>query len=446
MATCDDGQFTSSNNLCSLCSSNCKTCVTSASNCQTCGSSVSGMVLYLYSSACVAVCPNTYYADSGNNQCVGCDSSCNRCTGPLATDCLTCTSGSLLSSNNSCISSCPTGQYSLNHVCYYCISSCASCTSASVCTSCQKVAGQPYYLDSSGTCVVICPTGTYADVSLTCISCTSPCVTCSGGTSLCTSCDSGSATPYLNYGAFICSAACPDGQYAPSSSFNCQPCNSNCLTCSSTSTNCLTCGLSLSSGLPLYLSGTTCLANCPFGSYGASNVCSTCDASCSGCTQSSTNCISCANNFYRKAGSTLCVDPCPSGYYGDPTTSLCTLCPSGCKICSISSSVVSCSMCTVSAGVAYYLDSITNNCVPQCPSTYYAIPGINPTCAACSGNCATCTDASNCLTCVAGAYLGYGESVCYSTCPGGQFNPTGSGKCQLCNTFCATCSTNALNC
>jgi proprotein convertase subtilisin/kexin type 5 len=308
------------------------------------------------------------------------------------------------------------------------------------------VAGQPYYLYSTS-CLVICPTATYPDFgSLTCIACTLPCTTCSGGTSICTSCDSTSATPYLKYGLNLCAAACPDGQYAPTSSFTCALCDSNCLTCSTTSTYCLTCGLSLSSGLPLYLSNNTCLATCSFGYYGASgNACSSCDTSCLGCTQSSTNCISCASTYFRKAGSTLCLGTCPDGYYADSGTNLCTLCPLGCKLCSMNTSV-SCSVCMAAAGVQYYLDSTTNTCVPQCPSTYYPSVSSTPSCNACSGNCATCLDASNCITCIANTYLGYGETTCYSACPNGQYNATGSGKCQNCNTFCATCSATATTC
>jgi proprotein convertase subtilisin/kexin type 5 len=120
VSPCDDGQFASNNNLCALCSSNCKTCVTSATNCQTCGSSPAGITLYLYSAACIAVCPDTYYADSSSYQCKPCNSSCHTCSGSLSTNCLTCTSGSLRASDNTCQSSCPNGQYSQSNVCYPC--------------------------------------------------------------------------------------------------------------------------------------------------------------------------------------------------------------------------------------------------------------------------------------------------------------------------------------
>lgn len=380
VTTCDDGQFSSNNNLCALCSSNCKTCDTISTNCTGCGRSAAGIYLYLSSGACLATCPDGYYPKISTSTCEQCDSSCHTCFGSSTTQCLTCTSGSWLSSNSSCISSCPKGQYSLNNVCYPCIDRCAECSSATTCTKCQAVAGLPYYLDSNSHCLVTCPDGTYPKSDLTCTSCTSPCLTCSGGSTLCTNCDSSStATSYLEYGTFTCLAACPVGQYAPSGSYKCAPCNANCKTCDTSATHCLSCGLSLAAGLPLYRSSNTCVANCPFGKYGDTDTCTSCDASCSGCTLSSTNCLSCAGSYYRKVGTNLCTDTCPVGYYPDDTTTMCTLCPSGCKLCSISSGVVSCSQCQNSAGVMYYLDS-NNNCVPTCPSTYYSKSGASPTC------------------------------------------------------------------
>jgi len=253
--------------------------------------------------------------------------------------------------------------------------------------------------------MAICPSGTYPDSTLVCIACDSPCKTCSGGSTLCTSCVSNSSTPYLEFGTNTCKTGCPNGQYLPNSTFLCALCNANCLTCSSSPTNCTSCGLSLSSGLQLYLFNNTCLATCPSGKYGdSSNACSSCDTSCNGCITTSTNCIACNSSHYRKVGSNECTSTCPSGYYGDSSTNLCTLCPPGCKTCNITA----CTECQVSAGVSYYLDSTTNRCVPQCPSTYYPASGSTPACTACSGNCATCTDASTCLTCVTGKYLGFG--------------------------------------
>lgn len=446
VGTCPAGQF-QTGNICALCNINCLTCSTSSTHCLTCGTPPSGVPLYLYNAACVASCPTTFFANSTGNTCDSCDGSCQTCSGPAATQCLSCSTGSLITSNFTCPTSCPDGSYSLNKICYSCLSSCATCSNISHCTSCQSVAGQNYYLDANNKCVINCPSGTYADANTaTCIGCTSPCVNCIGS-NLCTSCLSSSATPYLNYGDNSCSAACPAGQFAKASTYICLLCNSNCLTCSGTSTTCDSCGLSLSSGLQMYLSGTTCLANCPSNTFGAAgNVCSNCDGSCVGCTYSSTNCIACHSSYYRQAGSTLCVNPCPSGYYGDPNTNLCTLCPSGCSVCSYGSGLLPCTSCKVSSGVYYYLDSTTNNCVPQCPSTYYA-NSTDLTCRACTGNCATCIDASNCLTCVASSYLGVGTTTCHSTaCPAGQYNPTGSLKCQACNMFCLNCSTTPTTC
>lgn len=414
VATCYDGQYASSNNLCALCSTNCKTCSVTPTNCTSCGQSLGGIYLYFSSGSCLANCPVGYYANNSTYTCDQCDSSCHTCFGLSSTQCLTCTTGSWLSSNSSCISACPNGQYSSNNICYPCPQMCATCSSTSTCSSCQAVAGLPYYLDANNNCVMICPGGTYPRSDLTCTACTSPCSTCAAGSTLCTSCDNTTSTPYLEYGTFTCVAACPDGQFAPSGSYICAACNADCKTCNTNNTNCLSCGLSLAAGLPLYLSNNTCVANCPFGYYGNIDTCTLCNNACSGCTLSSTNCLSCASGYYRLVGSNECTNTCPNGYYPDSISNMCTLCPSGCKLCSISAGVISCSECQQSAGVMYYLDSTTNNCVPNCPSTYYALDASPPTCQLCTGNCSTCTDALNCLTCVSNTYLWFGNTICTS--------------------------------
>lgn len=69
VATCDDGQFASSSNLCALCSINCKTCDIIPTNCTSCGRSVAGVNLFLSSGACLANCPNGYYANATGYAC-----------------------------------------------------------------------------------------------------------------------------------------------------------------------------------------------------------------------------------------------------------------------------------------------------------------------------------------------------------------------------------------
>lgn len=173
VGTCPGGQYAAAGNVCLACSINCVTCSGSGGNCESCGLSLSGIALYLYNSACIATCPNQYYAYS-NFTCVPCHSSCYTCSGTALTNCLTCTSGSLVASNNTCQTNCPDGQYSQNSMCVACLRECATCQNITYCTSCQSVAGQDYYLNANNVCVIACPAGTYGS-NYICSSCTSPC-------------------------------------------------------------------------------------------------------------------------------------------------------------------------------------------------------------------------------------------------------------------------------
>lgn len=94
----------------------------------------------------------------------------------------------------------------------------------------------------------------------------------------------------------------------------------------------------------------------------------------------------------------------------------------------------------------YYLDNTTSNCLPTCPPTYYPSATPTPTCQNCSGNCSTCIDADNCITCKADTYLWFGETVCSGDCPDGQYHPANVSKCKMCSSFCKTCSFAPTNC
>lgn len=134
-----------------------------------------------------------YYANTTNNQCTNCDSSCNKCFGGLNTNCLACNSGSLISSNNSCSSSCGDGYYSSNGVCNVCTLGCKTCNSASICTSCATINGVYYYLNSSA-CLLQCPSNTYPDAS------SNQCLTCPAG---CSSCQNSSSCLNCSTGKFL---------------------------------------------------------------------------------------------------------------------------------------------------------------------------------------------------------------------------------------------------
>jgi hypothetical protein len=124
---------------------------------------------------------------------------------------------------------------------------CASCSSATNCSSCQT--GYNFYVvNGLGSCVTTCPSGYYPGVSQSsafpnnynyqCLLCLSPCLTCSSITT-CTSC----ITNFYIMGT-NCYSSCPSGFYAGQSTtgtLSCLPCNSPCTACTNTSTYCTAC-------------------------------------------------------------------------------------------------------------------------------------------------------------------------------------------------------------
>ena len=274
----------------------------------------------------------------------------------------------------------------------------------------------------------------------TCLNCVAPCNTCKGSATYCLTCSTGK----LVYGQNTCATDCPIGQYDPGN-LVCALCSSNCATCSSYST-CLTCGITGGSRTYLH-SDSHCYATCPNGYYGTISsskyVCSECSGTCDGCITTSTNCIACKSSHFRQIGLNSCTNSCGTGYYGDSSTSLCTVCPVGCSACSGSGNSITCSACQTVSGVNYYLSG--DSCVTSCPATKYGSSG---QCTGCDSTCQTCNGgaANNCLTCVSGKYLAYNLGTCGNACPTGSYAPASTNYCLLCNVNWNSCSTNSTNC
>lgn len=72
-----------------------------------------------------------------NGQCHSCHSTCETCTGPTESDCLTCSSDLLLQSNK-CINVCDEGFFVEGGMCAKCLHTCTQCVSRTNCTSCVK--------------------------------------------------------------------------------------------------------------------------------------------------------------------------------------------------------------------------------------------------------------------------------------------------------------------
>jgi hypothetical protein len=183
----------------------------------------------------------------------GCSLPCYTCTSaasPLS--CLSCYNTTLFTDKiyyfpNNCYAACPPGTYNSNgsNICSLCTSQCAECTSSpSYCTECVANSSTPILYLTNNTCSSACPDGTFKDNSknLTkytpvCSNCIPPCSTCTSATA-CLTCLNSS----LYYYNSQCLATCPSLiTVVNSTSMQCDPCASICLTCVNTTTTCLSC-------------------------------------------------------------------------------------------------------------------------------------------------------------------------------------------------------------
>lgn len=103
------------------------------------------------------------------SKCSQCDVSCATCSGPAASDCVTCGPSSRISDGKCVSNSCPSGQYlDGSNNCQSCMSFCANCSNGSSCSSCQN--GYSLSLSVSGSNIVsscqLTPTGASSVLAL----------------------------------------------------------------------------------------------------------------------------------------------------------------------------------------------------------------------------------------------------------------------------------------
>lgn len=304
--------------------------------------------------------------------------------------------------------------------------------SISTCTGTQS------YDPTTTSCVTSCPSGTYKNkYSSTCELCQSPCNQCSGTPTYCVSCVSSSSLQYFYLG--VCYAACPNATFA--SGFNCAACDqitSLCLTCSGSATTCTSC---MGSN---FLSGSTCVASCSGSLSVADMVHMTCVASCpSYLLAVSSTCVFCSNGtyFYNNACQSNCSINGSSTYYADETYHACMQCNSQCKTCD-GPYAENCTSC-LSSGNPYLLLKM---CWSICPKGFYA----NPT----SGKCEVCpvqlsctackydntTLSAYCTSCIYGTFFFSTNSTCLTSCSTNQYQNTWNNSCTTCDSSCATCN------
>ena len=221
--------------------------------------------------------------------------------------------------------------------------------------------------------------------------------------------------------------------YYLNSNYQCNACDSSCLTCSgSSSNNCLTCVDGY------YLSNNTCLS--------CSLTCKTCN--------SSVTCLSCNSNGTLDTNNTcnyLCDSSCQT-CYGTQTTN-CLSCNQNTILyenqCIIPGCSENCGYCVTNVTVNV---SLISSICKSCKLGYF----LSPSCLACSSTCQTCNGLTenDCLSCNNGFYLNKNTNTCDACyfscfqCYGPQLGSCSSciegyfqleSACHPCNETCKTC-------
>lgn len=275
----------------------------------------------------------------------------------------------------------------------------------------------------TSTCSLTCPTYYYrvGSPSNTCSKCDSGCRICDILANNCTACITGY---YLT--GYTCATTCGSHLYKDTTYNKCASCNVACGNCNGpNSDNCLTCST------PYFLTGSTCTLTCPTGYYGDTLNCVKCPDNCASCTSANV-CTSCTTPYYLK-NEKICVSDCSAdsltNEYGDSSDNLCKTCASECLLC-FGTSNSNCTSCTSTN----FLISESNTCTQYCPTGYYG-ESSSSKCKSCNSNCTQCTSADVCVRCKSGYYYNSTLKICDVKCYDGYYadDSLGYGVCTECN-------------
>ena len=428
-------------NSCTACYEECGTC-NSASACLTCVAANAGPNS---ANNVGCICNAGYWGVSpltSANSCVGCYAECATCN--QTNTCLTCISANAVpntSTNIGCL--CSIGYEGVSPLtsptsCGACNALCLSCSNSTSCTSCKDPNSSP----SSSFCS--CKAGYWGTASSsttsTCTACSGDCATCSSSQT-CLTCVGVHASP--NPSTLI-GCLCNADYYASNtagSALICTQCYLECSTCSS-SNSCLTCISANAS--PNTSTNIGCSCNSGFwgtGPLSSSSSCVACYPECASCAQANT-CLTClANNAIPDASTSIgCV--CAGAYWGvAPLTSAssCTACSSECATCTNSTACLTCK-------ASNSLPSTASGGLCSCSSGYWGTSPLNTStsCAACTGDCATCTSAQTCLTCTDPNAVPNAAPALGCLCNPAYYNSSASVStltCAPCNPECTSCNT-----
>lgn len=394
---------------CENCPENCLVC-SSSNNCSTCQT---GFVVSPDGS-CVTSCQDQYTAING--KCVPCNiEDCSKCPGSVDI-CKSCVPPKILSFvGDSCLPSCPPGQYEKDGKCQPCSNNCPLCANETgLCIECST----GFFLTSLGTCESDCKVG-QVRVGDICKNCTvDHCKNCpSDKLDICNECQNDYV---LNNNK--CVNQCPNGTFTIDGKI-CLPCIDNCRTCDDN----IDCKVCYS---PFVNQDGTCVTECNKGYANVNGQCEECTDSvrCNECNSTNLNeCIACKEGFVLNNG--ICVNNCDCSQFIEHTIKgdVCLPCKEHCKSCSDS---ISCNRCE-----SPFLLQI-NECVEGCKDGYVRV---GAECKKCSNSlCLVCTseDQNICVECKDGYVLK--DNQCTDNCGLGYF--VENKICKPCkDSNCLTC-------
>ncbi|KAL4472939.1 hypothetical protein ABPG72_007816 [Tetrahymena utriculariae] len=378
---------------------------------------------------CLEECPDNYYQDQISFKCINCSSPfCQKCQGPLDSDCTKCFSGLNLDQFSLCgICQTDDGYFIKNNKCIACQDQCLQCIDENTCIkqlqcnlnqiynpSIKKCQNCILDLQNQNQCVLACKYDQFFDsYAMTCSQC------------------------YYQFNSMFyqCQKSCNYGFY-PDNQFYCQPCDQSCLTCNGSSPqNCISC--KNDSILTKQNSCIDCLTD--RGQFVDKNYqCQNCPKKCLKCSDSS-NCqiqLVCSSNTIYDEKKNQCV-PC---LYDQSNNMQCVLeCKPKIQIISQGSM---CQKCYVQDGI----------CQLNCNYGYYPDDSINSeiyVCLPCSPPCKTCANSSNqCTSCQNGLVLN--DKFQCELCQNSQYYDKEAKSCQQCEAHCANCDgpleNNCLSC
>jgi hypothetical protein len=427
---CPSNRYLTKDGQCLLCDASCDSCSgPGPSLCLSCKAYTA-----LVQSLCV--CRMGYYRDPVSTNCVPCHQSCLACDGGTDSNCKVCHKGGQLSSGR-CVAANSTIQLQPSTGNFLQPNAPAACqvydTPTQACLGCREHAT---YLQSATQC--ICQPGFKINTLGDCVvaSCYKRCSTCVGPSLYeCTSCHK--LTLLDTSASLPLSGECFCGRgYGFDDNEQCKPCHPTCLTCTTTKTNgCKECRRPDM----IYMPDQSC--SCPVGYYFSlsTNMCEMCDHRCETCSGPNfTDCITChpySIPFVHPNNSLECR--CSSDQILHPSGH-CSLasCDSTCKLCATSDP----SRCTL-CGINHFLAS-NNTCL--CRSGALIEPDSSCPDSSCPSTCALCESPSSpkCKLCFAGAFLTQDKKC---QCKEGTYFDSLNLTCPSCHFSCRSCTGPASN-